>query len=313
LDIILQTAKQSGADIIIPVNRPTIRLLAEYHDEVEAIAALPPTPKPESMDIVSDKWLLAQYLQKENIPCPTTILYQKNVSDIQVLATLLFPVLVKPLDGEGGVGIEYFDELSKLVDYLERESVPDRLIIQSFINGYDIDCSVLCENGKILAYTIQKAFIAGKSRFAPADSIEFLHQNQVYDVIEELMQNLNWSGVAHVDLRFDEIENKPKIIEINPRYWGSLLGSLVAGINFPHLACLTSMKIDFPKPEYHFIRYTKPEVSIKLLIRKYLIGDATIRKFSETGLPYTMQDPFPEVQKEIARISKKMFRKQRSK
>jgi len=106
---------------------------------------------------------------------------------------------------------------------------------------------------------------------------------------------------------------------MNPRYWGSLVGSLVAGINFPYLACLISMKIDFPKPEYRFIRYSRVGVSlsknplVKLFTKKDIKEENAIRKSSTTGLPFLLRDPLPEVQKEFIKLSQKVFRKTRSK
>jgi predicted ATP-grasp superfamily ATP-dependent carboligase len=319
LDVILQTAKKSKADIILPVEQATIRLIAKHREEVESIAALPPIPTPELIDAVSDKWLLAEILERENIPHPATILYQRSKSYEQDVESLSFPVLVKPLDGFGGDGIIYFNELPELTEYLKNGRHSDRFIIQSFIRGYDIDCSVLCQNGEILAYTIQKGLLPGKKRFEPAVSIEFLYDKQVYDVIQRLMCNLNWSGVAHIDLRYDETDNKPKIIEVNPRYWGSLAGSLVAGINFPHLACLTSVKIAFPKPEYQFIRFSRLGVSfresffVKRLVKKQLNGDNSPHTFSANGLSFILSDPFPELYKQFKKISESMIQRTQNK
>lgn len=309
LDVILQTAKQIKPDVILPVDQPTIRLIAKYQSEAQSTAALPPLASAALIDLVSDKWLLTEFLKKENIPHPATILHKNDALNGQNFEALSFPVLLKPLDSSGGVGILYFKDSTELSEYLKKQNQPERFVIQSFVTGYDIDCSVLCQNGEILAYTIQKAFIAGKQQFMPADSIDFLYHERVHAVVKQLMCSLHWSGIAHIDLRYDEIEVEAKIIEINPRYWGSLLGSLVAGINFPHLACLTSMKINYPRPDYQFIRYTKPEIAVNLLINKYLKGDRIIQKFSDTGLPFILRDPTPELHKGYAKISKKIFQK----
>ncbi len=45
------------------------------------------------------------------------------------------------------------------------------------------------------------------------------------------MKNLHWNRIAHIDLRYD-IDGNLYIIEVNPRFWESLLASLSAGINF---------------------------------------------------------------------------------
>ena len=54
---------------------------------------------------------------------------------------------------------------------------------------------------------------------------------------EKLIRELGWSGVANIDMRFDTPHQTPLVLELNGRYWFSLQGSLIAGINFPLLAC----------------------------------------------------------------------------
>jgi predicted ATP-grasp superfamily ATP-dependent carboligase len=308
LDVILDLAKQLEVDIILPVEQSAIRLISEYREEVEAIAALPPIASPDVMDIASDKWLLTDILKKENIPYPQSILFQSELPDEHDFTQIPYPVLTKPLNGAGGTGILFFDNSSELSAYLKSKDCPEKLVIQSFIRGYDLGCSVLCQNGEIKAYTIQKGVIPGVKRFEPPSSIEFIQQEQVYKNIEKLMRALNWSGVANIDLRYDEDKKEVKILEINPRYWASVIGSLVAGINFPNLACQLSMGLDFPRPEYQLVRYTKPEAAFKLLLKEYFKGNISIGTIKNTGLLYTMTDPGPEFIKYYGRFLERFSR-----
>jgi predicted ATP-grasp superfamily ATP-dependent carboligase len=298
LNVILDLAKKIKVDIILPVNQPTIRLLSLHREKVEKVALLSPTPSPDVMDIAEDKWLLTHVLKENDIPFPDTILFEREKPNEHDFSQLSYPVITKAFSLlGGGSGINIFKDSSELSAYVKSQDCPESMIIQSFIHGYDIDCSVLCKNGEIKAYTIQKGIIPGKYKFAPPSGIEFVRQEQVYKNTEKLMRALNWSGVAHVDFRYDEAGNEPKVLEINPRFWTSLIGSLVAEVNFPYLACQLGMNLDFPRPEYQLARYTKPEFALKLLAGKYFRGDTTIRSIKETGLHYTLLDPAPELVK----------------
>jgi hypothetical protein len=83
---------------------------------------------------------------------------------------------------------------------------------------------------------------------------------------------------------------------------------MVAGINFPNLACQLAMGKDFPRPEYQLTRYTKPEKAFKLLLKKYFRGDTTIHTIKETGLPFTLRDPGPEFAKYVTKKMKSFSR-----
>ncbi len=308
LDVILDLAKKLKVDIILPVDQASIRLIAAHLEEVKSVAALPPIASADVIDIAADKWLLTNVLERENIPYPKSVLYRSEKPNEHDFTQFTYPVLTKPLDAAGGTGIIFFDNPAELRRYLETEDHPKKLVIQSYIRGYDLGCSVLCQNGEIKAYTMQKGIKPGAKRFEPPSSIIFIKENEIYQNIEKLMRALNWSGVANIDLRYDEDKLEAKILEINPRYWASVIGSLVAGINFPYLACQLSVSQDFPKPEYKLIRYTKPEAAAKLLLKKYFRGDTTVRSIKDTGLPYTLTDIGPELIKYYSRFLEKFSR-----
>jgi hypothetical protein len=203
------------------------------------------------------------------------------------------------------VGIVFFTNQAELEQFLRNQENSADFIIQEFISGYDLSCNVLCRNGEILAYTIQRGIIPGKKRFQPPAGIEFIHQEQVINNVEKLMRALNWSGVANIDFRYDENDKQVKILELNPRYWQTLLGSLVAGVNFPYLAYLSSLHIDFPRPEYRFVPFTYSGLLFGILLKKYLAGDQKVSGIRNTSLIFTMKDPVPD----LFRYSSKMFEK----
>jgi hypothetical protein len=161
------------------------------------------------------------------------------------------------------------------------------------VPGYDIGLSVLCRDGEILAYTIQRGLVA--ERHGSLRALEIIKHDAVLQIGQELVSALGWSGVAHIDLRHDSRTNEPTIIELNARYWGSLLGSLVAGVNFPYLACLAAQGIAFPVPDYNLTKFAYTMIALKEGVR-WLFGKNTLKGFSfrETGLRFFLSDPLPE-------------------
>jgi len=130
--------------------------------------------------------------------------------------------------------------------------------------------------------------------------MEFIQQDDVLDAGQKLLAALRWSGVAHIDFRQDNIDGQVKIIEMNARYWGSLLGSLVAGVNFPYLACLAAQGVSFPMPAYQLSHFAYTTTAIKEGLL-WCLGRNTLQGFSfqETGLRFFMVDPLPEVVKRL--------------
>jgi predicted ATP-grasp superfamily ATP-dependent carboligase len=295
LDAIWHTVKQMKVDVILPVGQDTIRLLSKHAATLSQFTAVAPVPDVEAFDIAANKWFLADWLKKNDIPHPPTILFQPQEDFDKRLSDLQFPVLIKPTRGGNGRGIKFFDDPSVLLTFFQGDRRLEEFIVQSFVRGYDIDCSVLCEEGKILAYTIQKGFIEGYHPFGPPAGIDFLDDRATYDVVRLMVDRLHWSGIAHIDLRYDEHDKQVKVIEINPRYWGTLLGSLIAGVNFPYLACLAGLRAEVPKTEYQFKRFVAGMAAVKMLSQRFLKGNKAELNFDCSSIGFILKDPLPEI------------------
>lgn len=71
------------------------------------------------------------------------------------------------------------------------------------------------------------------------------------------MNVLQWNGIANLDLRYNSQTGQLNVLEINPRIWQSLMGSLSVGVNFPYLLYLLSSDISFAPVSYPEKYYVK--------------------------------------------------------
>ena len=52
---------------------------------------------------------------------------------------------------------------------------------------------------------------------------------------ERLLRELRWHGVCQADFLVAEKTGIPYLIDINPRFWGSLMQGVASGVDFPYL------------------------------------------------------------------------------
>jgi predicted ATP-grasp superfamily ATP-dependent carboligase len=307
---IKQYANDLGIDVILPTGQYAISLMSAHKNLFPLKINIVPLPPLNSFNIAADKWLLAEFLFENNLPLPTTILFKSTDQFSNDLSAIDFPALIKPRNLGGGVGIELWKDQTELLKHLQENKNSEEVIVQSFIKGYNIGCSVLCQDGEILAYTIQKELLKSGSQFGPSGGIVFIYEENVYSLVKQLILKLNWSGIANIDMRYDEKDNTFKILEINPRFWVSLIGSLSVGVNFPYLACMTSQKILYSQPKYLF----KPFYYFRLIARmKRARTIHTIEQkfnlFNDTDLRYIIRDPLPLMVRFLYRLIVKLLRK----
>lgn len=223
-------------DVVLPIEVFGIRTLCKRSQSLGWAAKLPELPDPQTFEIVLDKATFADFLARQGIPQPPTVVVTTGIVQ-DVSEVLEFPVLVKPSISAGGVGIRRFDNSEELNAFLAARPANERWVVQTFIEGSDVCVNVLCQRGKICVASVQHEIKASSIPYRPAVGIEFRNNPQAMKVAERLVGALNWSGVAHIDLRYDAQRNIPLVLEVNPRYWYSLLGTLNAQVNYPLLAC----------------------------------------------------------------------------
>ena len=305
IEIIRKEVIKKNIDVLFPVHLTNIRLLSKHKGEFVKILSNLQLPTVRSFDIANNKWNLYKFLKKNEINTPITF-HSKFFNEIEFDHKLKFPVLVKPLGKMGGIGIMKADNLKSLFSTL---SDNEDLIIQQYINGTDIDMSILCEKGSILAYTIQQGYIFSRVPRSPALGVEFLYKDKIFKSIKKIVEKLNWSGLAHIDLRFDNNDLKFKVIEINPRVWGSIEMSNKVGVNFSYLYCLKSMGVEFEYPEYKFEKCVNNTGLIKVLKKNLFDKNNRYQIPEKFLLKNDLLDPIPSMYIFFVKRIKKIFPK----
>jgi glutathione synthase/RimK-type ligase-like ATP-grasp enzyme len=276
-------------DVVLPISEFAINTLSEHRHALSWAAKLPPLPAFQAFKTATDKANLAGFLGRCGLPHPPTVVVTAGDSIRDKIVALQFPVLAKPPLCTGGIGIARFDNQKSLTAFLAARPSVERWVLQAFLEGHDLGVNVLCMDGRILAATVQHAIEPAAEPFGSAMGVEFRNDPAAMTVVERLVHELNWSGIANVDLRFDAEHNVPTVLEVNGRYWLSLLGSLNAGVNFPLLACelcLDELKSNHNQYRARYFRGRKAVLSS-------LIGGGALRiRPHETDLPYF--DPYPD-------------------
>jgi predicted ATP-grasp superfamily ATP-dependent carboligase len=244
-------------------------------------------------DVATDKWLFYKFARRHDVRTPWSSLVTRDASFDSLIANLTYPVIIKPTIGFGGWGIERCDSEKELLSALarhEKDSPGTPRMVQRYCEGADVDISVLCKDGRILAFTIQRMLVRSSTNvFAYGQIIEFIPHADVLAAATKLLAALKWTGVAHIDCKWNERDGA-SILEINPRFWGTLLGSTAVGVNFPYLAFLSARRTPFPCPEYH------KTVFARLSVKEWLLWPFGKRPFpglktEHTNLRYVLDDP----------------------
>lgn len=280
-------ATKLQVDVVLPTSHFSIRALSEHGRSLACADRLAHLPDYRTYDMATDKASLSDFLALNEIPHPRTVLVKIGAETPNNLSTLNFPVLAKPPLLWGGRGIQRCNDRAELELFLADRPAGETWVVQELIEGHDVCVNVLARNGKIIASTVQHA-VDQSSFYGPPPNFEFRCDRVATDTAQRLIEKLAWSGIANIDMRFDVKRNIPVVLEVNGRYWASLLGSMNAGVNFPLLACEAVSGRITSNVQPRRVRYFRGKSNMFTS----LIGGGKRRiKPAETDLRYLLRDP----------------------
>jgi uncharacterized protein len=171
---------------------------------------------PEKAALVSDKLWLAGWLEESGFPFIPTAESPENVS---------FPAVIKPRKGAGGVGCRLVKKAADLK--LEEEvKLEERTIIQDWLSGTPASVSVIGTGRDSRALAANEQLVgapwAGADEFRYSGNVIPLEppQPEIAWMAEEIVSELGLVGSNGVD--FLLTERGPVVVEVNPRFQGSL-------------------------------------------------------------------------------------------
>jgi len=240
--------------MLLPMEDETLGLISQYHSEFSRLTYLPIVSF-EKLQFARRKDKILQMAEKQGIPIPRTW-YIDNISKLNRLKdSLSYPVVIKPQMSSGAVGISYPNNPEDLMEqYLSIHRRFPFPLIQELIPregpGYGASF-LLDEKGEVRASFVHKRLREYPVAGGASTLRESVRRDDILDMARALLNALDWFGVAMVEFKVDPRDGTPKLMEINPRFWGSLSLAVEAGVNFPYLLYRMSRGESF-KPVEHY-------------------------------------------------------------
>ena len=251
IEFLQREIKENHYDCLFPMEEETLLLLAKYHSEISRYTYLL-SPDLKKIEFVRDKGNLMEFAETHRIPTPMTFQIPSEPCEVQgspvpdmvqslnhLLDKVPIPAVIKPRISSGSFGIVYVKKREDLIP--SYQSVHQRFpfpLIQEWIpdGGGTYGLSALFDE----ASNIKAAFVHKKLRMYPVQGgpstlREGVEHPQIMELGLSLLKSLNWVGVGMVEFKVDSRDGVPKLMEVNPRFWGSLQLAIVSGVDFPYL------------------------------------------------------------------------------
>lgn len=205
-------------DLILPVDVAGARLAHELKPLVKGVPFFP-IPSAGTLRVMDDKWAFHEFLLAHGLPSPRTA----RLDGPGGLGTPALPAVIKPQAGAGGRGVTVVRDAAALSERLRGASYP--LLLQEYIAGDDVDLSFLADDGRLVAWAVQ--------RRDPGGAIRYFEDERVLDLGRRVAAASRYTGLAHLDMRYSgPSEDGAVVIECNPRVWGTFAHAVGLGVDF---------------------------------------------------------------------------------
>lgn len=239
---LLKTLTLIHYDLLMPVGFRSYQLCAQYQDEIKRHTKLILTSA-ENINLASDKNATYRLAKKTGVPFPETYDIRKPEDfDTQLLN---FPIVIKYPFESGKNVVEYAADnssakkiFSGMLSMNEGKAVIP--IVQEYVTGDGYGFFAFYEDGicrrTFMHHRIREYPVTGGASVC-AESFE---DEALASAGRKLLDHLKWNGVAMVEFKKDNRDNSYKLMEINPKFWGSLELAICSGVDFPSMLCDTA-------------------------------------------------------------------------
>jgi predicted ATP-grasp superfamily ATP-dependent carboligase len=238
LDFMTSWLSRSSCDVVFPLDDDVLEVLSKNRSFLPNPNVLL-LPEHDILSKTNNKSWIIPYASKVGIAVPNTVIVTTS-DDLEQLSNIQLPVIVKPSYGSGSRGIIRVKEIDKLrsicTGILEVGSsvvVQEQLPMEGEGLGY---FALYDRNRELVAQFMHRRLREYPISGGPSTLREGIWDDKLACQSRNLLDSLNWVGLAMVEYKRDVRDGVPKFMEINPRFWGSIALPIFSGVNFPVLA-----------------------------------------------------------------------------
>lgn len=283
-------------DFLLPVGLNSYLAVSKFKEEFQKMTRIVVADW-DKMQTAYCRDRAMAFAQEIGVPTPRTYVLDidKAVDRIDC-----YPVVVKASDADVST-VYYCSGREELENNLTRLIRGGRtgIVAQEFIKGFGCGFFGVYYQGKLLAHFLHRRIkelpvTGGRSAVA-----ESYFDEKLFDYGRKLGDALKWHGPIMAEFKYVQTESDYKLIEINPKLWGSLDLTIAAGVNVPEMLVNLALgeKVDSYQ-HYNYVRYRWMFPDEWMVLMSGFSFRNLMRFFkvdSKTKTNFNLTDPLPTI------------------
>lgn len=225
-------------EVVIPAALAGNEFLCTHRATLEPLVSAPFNDL-KQFETLSQKDRTVALGRELGVDCPESDIIDNPENLDRIVGQLKFPVVFKSIVDQGTVKYaNSADELSGIAKRFWNDHptlVKKGLfpIVQEYIQGTGHGYYGLGHEGNIFAFFMHERMHEVPPSGGPSAMARSYFNDELKFQGEKFFAATRWNGPAMVEFKKSEIDGKFYLIEVNPKFWGSLELGITAGVNFP--------------------------------------------------------------------------------
>jgi predicted ATP-grasp superfamily ATP-dependent carboligase len=241
---VIRILTQTNYDVVLPVQFQATLALASRADDLKGLTNVV-LPSARKISFAANKRSIYELAARLDVPVPATV-YPASFEEVEVAGRKLqYPVVIKPIFERAGDTVRYVENFRQLVDTYRNfaqqfgysQSDCNLPMLQEFIPGDGVGFFAIYQNGDCKRIFMHRRIRENPPSGGISSCAQSFFDPKLKLLGMRLLDSLSWHGVAMVEFRRDSRDGEYKLMEINPRFWGSLDLALTAGADFAFDLC----------------------------------------------------------------------------
>lgn len=234
VDTVAELCRRAGVDVLVPTVDSELLPLCRRRSEFEDAGTVVLAPTVATLERCLDKWDLVRTCAPLGV-APATAL----VDDAFDATSWAYPAIVKPREGSGGRGVARVDSPADLAAVARDGSH----IVQGYLPGVEHSIDVLAYRDGRVAAVVPRSRLKVDSGIAVAGRTE--RSAELVELGRRVAEAIGLTCVANVQAKAGP-DGVPRLLEVNPRFPGSMPLTIAAGVDMPSLALADALGLQVP-------------------------------------------------------------------
>lgn len=225
---------------LLPAGAATLALIAENRERFEPLCGLC-VPTAEQLDLLNSKPRLAALAARLGVPLPESMAPGEDLD--RFLDRQGLPCVIKPACGEK-LGLTAAARYAVASTREEARAAWERFswlageppVVQGYLPGRALGCSVLARSGQVMAAICHQRVREYPVSGGPSSCCQCVEREDIRTYAARLTAETGLTGLAMFEFKEDR-DGAPRLLECNPRVWGTFPLTRVSGSGIPLLWC----------------------------------------------------------------------------